>query len=946
MKVLFAVNNENISESIIKKYQQEYKEIISVKNVYYFNAIIKELQRDKSYDRIVVSEDLQPFSNNNYEQIDKFIFEKMDNISDEATNQSGNDIPIILICTDRREKSDPLLVKLFGIGVYNALLGKDRSITNVCELLARPRSKKEAKVYYRIDPDDVDYKVGNEGDVSENEIQNIVNYYKKLGDNQDQYVSSFEHIASQYTDAQLRLIANFLPLKVKAVLEANSLRYQEIVSFGGTPKTKNKKMDNASVKNTKNVKQEEPKKQDMNLDFIEQNLSKSKITEPVIIPNAINNANVRKMQQTPTQMPTPNAQNGQNNINGQMPQNSIEQSQVPQNPIPQTQVGQNSMKQISTNQNPIGQIPEKQNTQESIVQQPNRMEKQAPVKIEPEQIQEIDDILDALPTGEPTVIPEIEEIEEIPNQVQSVEEMSNTKQNIEQMQPVQQEEVAPKRGRGRPKKVQVEPASDGTPKRGRGRPKKIVEPIQNQQVLENNNVEVATPVNLFELGEEDTNIAQNNDSANDMVLPGLDDESLFEEIEQNVVDQDMPEGPVGMIPEVPADEEEDINQFPFEAQENNNQESFNNQNQMPYEVASQGSFEEQANNAMPFGTQENSQPSFGNNIQQANSYNIAQGNNSYANNMQSNYQDNFGSRAVENTNQMSSNLASLLTNDKKVVAFVGTSKNGTSFLVNNVAELLSQKGINTAVLDLTQNKNAYYIYTENEEEIRKTAYTCIEELRRGNAKGIQVHKNLTVYTTLPGENDDIEDYNHILETLIQNYSLVILDCDFETNYNYFREVQELYLVQSLDVLTIQPLTAFLRNLKAKGALEPEKIRVVLNKVLKLRSISEKTIIGGMAFYNDPAMSFMTELFNKDTVLHCSIPFEEQAYAKYLEGLINCKISLNGYSKNFMAILNNLGDMVYPLINNKGNTKNYNNYNPQNNFSSNMNDTLNKMKNSY
>lgn len=36
--------------------------------MYYFNAIIKELQRDKSYDRIVISEDLQPFSNNNYDQ--------------------------------------------------------------------------------------------------------------------------------------------------------------------------------------------------------------------------------------------------------------------------------------------------------------------------------------------------------------------------------------------------------------------------------------------------------------------------------------------------------------------------------------------------------------------------------------------------------------------------------------------------------------------------------------------------------------------------------------------------------------------------------------------------------------------------------------------------------------------------------------------------------------
>ena len=44
MKVLFAVSNEEISENIVKKYQKEYKEIISYKNVYYFNAILKELQ--------------------------------------------------------------------------------------------------------------------------------------------------------------------------------------------------------------------------------------------------------------------------------------------------------------------------------------------------------------------------------------------------------------------------------------------------------------------------------------------------------------------------------------------------------------------------------------------------------------------------------------------------------------------------------------------------------------------------------------------------------------------------------------------------------------------------------------------------------------------------------------------------------------------------------------
>ena len=84
MKVLFAVGTENIVDSIIKTYQKKYKEIISSKNVYYYNAIIKELQRNQAYDRIVISEELEPFTNNNYDAIDKFIFEKLDNISDEA----------------------------------------------------------------------------------------------------------------------------------------------------------------------------------------------------------------------------------------------------------------------------------------------------------------------------------------------------------------------------------------------------------------------------------------------------------------------------------------------------------------------------------------------------------------------------------------------------------------------------------------------------------------------------------------------------------------------------------------------------------------------------------------------------------------------------------------------------------------------------------------------
>ena len=159
MKVLFAVSSERISETIIKKYQKEYKEILSYKNVYYFNAILKEIQKDKSYDRIVISEDLEPFSTNNYDSIDKFIFEKLDNISDDAEDIDGNDTSIILICTDRHTKGSEFLVKLFGIGIYNALLGTDRSMENVCKLIKKPRLKREAKAYYKIDADDVNYNI-------------------------------------------------------------------------------------------------------------------------------------------------------------------------------------------------------------------------------------------------------------------------------------------------------------------------------------------------------------------------------------------------------------------------------------------------------------------------------------------------------------------------------------------------------------------------------------------------------------------------------------------------------------------------------------------------------------------------------------------------------------------------------------------------------------------
>ena len=280
MKVLFAVNDEKSSAAIVKKYQKEYKEIISYKKVYYFNAILKELQRDKTYDRIVISEDLEEFSSTSYEQQDKYIFERLDNISDEASNAKGREVPIIVICSERRIKSEELLVKLFGIGIYDAIIGNDRSVDQVCRILNKPRSKKEAKIYYKIDAEDVRYQTESENEVSEDEMQNILNHFSRLGKNEDRYVESFNNIVSQYNENQLRTIVAILPSNVKAILEESSIEYQKLVMNGKISK----------VKRISNSPKSGPSEKLLNLNSSSIDVKKN----PIIVPTALSQNVVTK----------------------------------------------------------------------------------------------------------------------------------------------------------------------------------------------------------------------------------------------------------------------------------------------------------------------------------------------------------------------------------------------------------------------------------------------------------------------------------------------------------------------------------------------------------------------------------------------------------------------------------------------------------------------------
>ena len=1239
MKILFAVSNENVSNKIVDSYQKKYGEAVSYKNVFYFNAIIREIHKDKTYDRIVISEDLEPFSSSNYDVIDKFILERFKEISYEISSQDKF-IDVVVICTDRRTKSGYVLSKMYEYGIYNALVGTDRRIDNVCNLLYNPRTEQEAKEYYNIESQ-VD--TSSVDDVSEQEVQNILIHYKRLGKNEDRYTDSFNNIAAQYTDQQLKIIIKCLPINVRAVLEAECPKYQELVTYAEeTPEEKAQKAKlqeqrrQEQIENEKKLQQkierekreaernaqkerqqrermqtrtpaQNPQQVASGIDLLDNKRKEQRMTGNVIIPTNMNIRNERKIytdeelnqisqqprqqrnipqpqvaQQPASTLPGTNGWDAdpfetQNQQPVQQPASTLPgtndwdadpfetQSQQPVQQPASTLPGTNdwdadpfetqSQQPVqqpastlpgmddwdadpfeTTNQQPAQQAASTlpgmddwdadpfgtQNQQP--VQQPastlpgtndwdadpfgtqNQQPVQQPASAMP-RLEEFDARAQR-PTQQPaSTLPGLDDLDTIPQQ--PVQQQSNTLPGLEEFdaraqqpapqpvapQPVvqpantlpglndidaniesnapaqmQMEAVAsqpeipqePKRGRGRPRKTPIEPPK---PKGKRGRPRKNPLPEEKEEKVEE---KVMPKIDQFD-DIPPLNIPQPTESmAQTSTLPGTNDwdSDPFGTPNQQPVEQpastlpgtnDWDADPFGTQNQQPVEQPastlpgtNDWDTDPFGTQNQQpvqqpastlpgtndwDADPFGTQNQQPvqqpastlsgtndwdadpFATPNQQPVQQPAStlpgtndwDTDPFGTPNqqpveqpastlpgtndwDSDPFATSNLETAST--SPESNNwdedpfakdngkgitlsssvvsassitqpqpspvapiaTPAPQVQeetvSTYEptpDKVESmqKIEENRLYTTGSLNTVLTKDKKIVAFVGASKNGTSFLVNNLACLFSSIGVKTAILDMTKNKNSYYIYTNNDEKLRNIAYTAIENLENGIAEGIQVDRNLSVYTAIPNDGKDYSNAEAILSTLVQNESLVLIDCDLKTDLSYFANAQEIYLVQSMDILTIQPLTAFLRELKTKGILDPEKLRIVVNKEVKVKSLTSKAIIGGMSFYNDPAMSYMTELFNKDKIRACSIPFDENVYSKYLEEIVNCQISINGYGKSFMNSLKMLGNMVYPLLSKQTySSRSAAEANYGNNFSTEMNNTLNQMKNKY
>ena len=90
--------------------------------------------------------------------------------------------------------------------------------------------------------------------------------------------------ASQYTDVQLRIISKFLPLNVRAVLEEQSTKYQQVISFNS------KVSDNLREKTVK----KETNNSGTSEKLLKSNNKEKGFTKPVVIPSSVNmNSNIK-----------------------------------------------------------------------------------------------------------------------------------------------------------------------------------------------------------------------------------------------------------------------------------------------------------------------------------------------------------------------------------------------------------------------------------------------------------------------------------------------------------------------------------------------------------------------------------------------------------------------------------------------------------------------------
>lgn len=245
---------------------------------------------------------------------------------------------------------------------------------------------------------------------------------------------------------------------------------------------------------------------------------------------------------------------------------------------------------------------------------------------------------------------------------------------------------------------------------------------------------------------------------------------------------------------------------------------------------------------------------------------------------------------------------------RKTVCFVGAPKTGTTFCINAIGTFLAKQKIKTAMVDMTRKRDLYTIYTYDNTGKRNIAGESLRYASSGKNEPL-VYDKLSVYTAVPGEDRKSYNPNVLVDTIVKNNNVVLIDADFSTPLDYFRLAQDIYIVQDMNVLNINQITVFLRELKQRG-IGMEKVKIVINKYVDC-ALTSRDIIDGIATYTSYDLKMFDELFNPKRVQYFILPFDVENYKKYVEMVYKYSNKFSSFSKNFQENLSEIINSIYP-----------------------------------
>ncbi|MBR6252724.1 MAG: hypothetical protein IKR04_02660 [Clostridia bacterium] len=861
MKVLFAIGSAVTSERLANLYYQTYGEKLEYKDVFYFKAILEEVKRDKTYDRIVIAEELEPMQTNVVDAINQMLLNNLDSITDEI-----DDSPIIFICSQNRTKSDSFISRLFNMGIYNFLIGDDRQEGPLCKLIKNPRNKKEAKAYININPAELSLDDKQDDGVDERELISICNYFDRLK-TPEEYISAFANVAEQYSDDDLSTIV--------AALTRNLKRGQDIFNTLKSHPTFSKYcawQDRIAIENQEpdptpkkpsllNIFSKKKSKANDNEGF--KNLVENRRKKENVMSHVVSEDEQRLDQEAQMRAQQKN-QYGRNDVN---PISDYQQTTI--NPVAAVVGG---VATAFDNRAQQEELLKKQ--QEELIrrQQEELLKKQQEEMLKKQQEELVKKQQEELLRQQQEAQLKAQQEELIRKQQEEAalaQQEALLKAQQEELIKKQQEEILKKQQEEMLKKQQDELLRQQQEAQLKAQQEALLRAQQEAQLKAQQEAQRKAQEEQLRKQQEEQRArleAENLRKQQEAQQEALRREALMREQEEQLRRQ----------------QEELARQRELAQQQMNSyattpsQDSYNSYynpapdtstiNQIPTPIVA----------STPSGTQDN---------------------------------DDFASTITPQY---------VPSDYKKVVAFVGPSKAGTSFMANCIGTLLAMKGIKTTILDMTKSRGLYWFYSDETDKKYDIVASCMSNLSNGQSTPIQVgrSKNLSLYTTIPkGKEDNRKGYRHktVMETARRNTNLLIIDCDFTTPSEYLEQAQEIYVVQDLDLVKVADTKEFFKDLKNRHT-DWSKLRLIINNSVKCNVTAKKIRKNALTYYQDPSYTYTEEF---ETIKTCiEVPLDPQNYANYIDGMESGKLYFEKFTPEFQKVIEDLSTIVYGITTKK------------------------------